>query len=96
MVTVNVVARQTFPPKVSTAAAKQCRVVPNWLQSSTPYVAVDDLSLTMDYGECFGLLGPNGSGKSTTINIMCGNIEATSGTGYGAVVMRCLECGAMQ
>src|SRR5256714_15309163 len=32
--------------------------------------AFDDLSLTINRGEVFGLLGPNGSGKSTTIKLL--------------------------
>jgi ABC-2 type transport system ATP-binding protein len=35
-------------------------------------VAVDELSLTVTRGECFGLLGPNGAGKTTTIEILEG------------------------
>jgi ABC-type multidrug transport system ATPase subunit len=30
-------------------------------------------------GEIFGFLGPNGSGKSTTIKMLCGLVEPTSG-----------------
>ena len=41
--------------------------------------AVDDLSLTVDQGEIFGLIGPNGSGKSTTVNLICGVFPTTSG-----------------
>jgi ABC-2 type transport system permease protein len=42
-------------------------------------VAVDGLDLTVDRGEVFGLLGPNGSGKTTTIRMLCGLMEPTSG-----------------
>ncbi len=42
--------------------------------------AVDDLSLTVNRGEIFGLIGPNGSGKSTTVNLVCGVFPTTSGT----------------
>ena len=41
--------------------------------------AVDDLSLTVNQGEIFGLIGPNGSGKSTTVNLVCGVFPTTSG-----------------
>ncbi len=41
--------------------------------------AVDDLSLKVREGICFGLLGPNGAGKTTTVEIMEGVVEQTSG-----------------
>jgi daunorubicin resistance ABC transporter ATP-binding subunit len=37
--------------------------------------AVDDLSLTVEAGEIFGLVGPNGSGKTTTVNIISGLVR---------------------
>ncbi len=43
-------------------------------------VAVDDLSLEVREGEVFGLLGPNGSGKTTTILLVMGLTDRTSGT----------------
>ncbi|WP_020612880.1 ABC transporter ATP-binding protein [Sediminispirochaeta bajacaliforniensis] len=43
-------------------------------------VAVDDLSLSLGRGEVFGLLGPNGSGKTTTILMLLGLTEPTSGS----------------
>src|SRR5206468_7461532 len=42
--------------------------------------ALDDLNLTINRGEVFGLLGPNGSGKSTTIKLLLGLIFPTRGT----------------
>jgi ABC-2 type transport system ATP-binding protein len=42
--------------------------------------AVQDLTLTIERGEIFGLLGPNGSGKTTTINMISGLITPTSGS----------------
>jgi ABC-2 type transport system ATP-binding protein len=42
--------------------------------------AVDGLDLTLHRGEVFGLLGPNGSGKTTTILMLLGLTEPTSGT----------------
>ncbi|MFM9582758.1 ABC transporter ATP-binding protein [Streptomyces caniscabiei] len=43
-------------------------------------VAVDHLELTVPSGSVFGFLGPNGSGKTTTIRMLMGLIEPTSGT----------------
>src|SRR5262249_22572832 len=41
--------------------------------------AVQDLSFTVAPGEVLGLLGPNGSGKSTTIKVITGLLEPTTG-----------------
>ena len=41
--------------------------------------AVDGLDLNVKSGEIFGLIGPNGSGKSTTINLICGLMDVTTG-----------------
>ncbi|MFJ9588601.1 ABC transporter ATP-binding protein [Streptomyces acidicola] len=43
-------------------------------------VAVDHLELTVPSGSVFGFLGPNGSGKTTTIRMLMGLIEPTSGS----------------
>lgn len=41
--------------------------------------AVQDLSLTVNAGEVYGLIGPNGSGKSTTMKIVLGLLKPTTG-----------------
>ena len=33
-------------------------------------VALDNLNLTIEAGDCFGFIGPNGAGKTTTIKIL--------------------------
>lgn len=43
------------------------------------FVAVDDVSFTVDKGEIVGFLGPNGAGKSTTLRILAGFLGATAG-----------------
>ena len=43
------------------------------------HVAVDNLTLSVDYGEVFGFLGPNGAGKTTSIKMLMGLVYPTSG-----------------
>jgi ABC-2 type transport system ATP-binding protein len=45
----------------------------------TGIVAVDDVSFQARPGEITGYLGPNGSGKSTTMKMITGLLETTSG-----------------
>jgi ABC-2 type transport system ATP-binding protein len=44
------------------------------------FVAVDRLTFDVREGEIFGFLGSNGAGKSTTIRMLCGLLNPTSGT----------------
>lgn len=42
--------------------------------------ALDHFTATIRKGELVGLLGPNGAGKTTLMNILTGNLAASSGT----------------
>ena len=43
------------------------------------FTAVDNVNFTVKQGEIFGFLGANGAGKSTTIRMLIGVLEPTSG-----------------
>jgi ABC-2 type transport system ATP-binding protein len=43
------------------------------------FVAVDNLDLSVEQGQVFGVLGPNGSGKTTTILMLLGLTEPSAG-----------------
>src|SRR6201999_3234657 len=63
--------------------------------------AVEDLSFTVEPGVVTGFLGPNGSGKSTTMRLILGLDEPTSGTAlvggrrYHEILDPLSEIGAM-
>ncbi len=42
--------------------------------------AVDDISFSIGSGEAVGFIGKNGAGKSTTIKMLCGILQPTSGS----------------
>jgi ABC-2 type transport system ATP-binding protein len=64
-----------IPPEISIQAE-------NLSKSFGPIHAIEDISFEIYKGEVIGLLGPNGAGKSTTMRILCGLVEATSGSAY--------------
>lgn len=43
------------------------------------FTSVNNISFDVKAGEVFGFLGSNGAGKSTTIKMLCGILEPTSG-----------------
>lgn len=44
--------------------------------------AVNQLNLSIDRGEIFGLIGPNGAGKSTTMRLLVDVLRPTSGEAF--------------
>lgn len=53
--------------------------VKNLTKKFDQFVAVDDISFTVEKGEIFAFLGPNGAGKTTTIKMLTTLLEPTSG-----------------
>lgn len=53
--------------------------VKNLIKKFGKITAVNNISLKIERGEIFGLLGPDGAGKTTTIRMLAGVIDATSG-----------------
>ncbi len=53
--------------------------VNNLSKSFGAFVAVDQLSLSLQRGEVLGFLGPNGAGKSTAMKMITGFLPPTSG-----------------
>ena len=54
--------------------------VENLTKTFGRFTAVDDISFNVERGQIFGFLGANGAGKSTTIRMLCGLLNSTSGT----------------
>jgi len=44
------------------------------------FIALKTINLDIERGEIFALLGPNGAGKTTLIGIICGILNASTGT----------------
>jgi ABC-2 type transport system ATP-binding protein len=47
-------------------------------------VAVDELTLSVEEGEIFGLVGPDGAGKTTTMRLLTGIMDPTAGDAWVA------------
>jgi ABC-2 type transport system ATP-binding protein len=68
-------------PTQETDGAPPAAIVTRGLtkQFRSGQVAVDGLSLEVPAGRVYGFLGPNGSGKTTTIRMLLGLVQPTSG-----------------
>ncbi|ALZ75031.1 ABC transporter ATP-binding protein [Rheinheimera sp. F8] len=65
--------------KVS-SAAPAVLAVSQLCKSYGALKAVNNLSFSVQAGQCFGLLGPNGAGKTTTLEMLEGIIKPDSGS----------------
>lgn len=43
------------------------------------FLALDDIALSVNFGEALGIVGPNGSGKSTLLKTIAGLLEPSAG-----------------
>ena len=51
----------------------------NISKSFGPFLAIRNLTVSVEQAEVFGLLGANGAGKTTTLRMLCGLIRPTEG-----------------
>ena len=60
--------------------------ISNLTKRFTDLIAVDCLNLSIPKGELFGLVGSDGAGKTTTLRMLTGVLDASSGE---ATVLGC-------
>ncbi|AYC32993.1 ABC transporter ATP-binding protein [Pseudomonas cavernae] len=54
--------------------------ISNLTKSYGALMAMNDLSMTLEPGNIYGLIGPNGAGKSTFVNLIAGSYTISSGS----------------
>ena len=70
-------------------------VAPGLVRGGSEFVALDDVSFSLDRGTALGVLGPNGAGKSTLLKVLGGIVEPTSGeVNLRGTVASIIELGA--
>src|SRR6476469_916530 len=67
-------------PRTDTAASVPDSRIERVSKHFQQVVAVDDLSMDIERGEFFSMLGPAGCGKPTTLRMVAGVEEVSSGT----------------
>ena len=65
-------------------------------ENGAEQVALQELSLKVDPGECIAVMGPSGSGKSTLLNLIAGLDTPSEGTvAYDGVDLATLDAAAL-
>jgi len=72
-------ARRDDPPRSADVAIELVGVAKQFVSQKDTVAAVDHIDLTIEEGEFFSLLGPSGCGKTTTLRMIAGFEEPTSG-----------------
>ena len=67
---------------MNSSAAAFAIATDNLKKTFGPITAVDSLTLTVAKGELFGLVGSDGAGKTTTMRMLAGIMEPTSGDAW--------------
>ena len=57
-------------------------VIKNLKKYYDTFLAVDEVCVSVENQECFGLLGQNGAGKTTTFKMLTGDVIPTSGNAW--------------
>jgi ABC-2 type transport system ATP-binding protein len=70
----------THPQKTGESTRKPVIEVEGLTKSYENFVAVNDLTFQVGYGEIVGLVGANGAGKTTTLRSLCGILRPSAGT----------------
>ncbi len=71
--------RYQFVEKPVRAGGAEAIAAKNIYKTYGSFKAVNKVSLSVQYGEIYGLLGANGAGKTTTIKMLCGLIQPSGG-----------------
>lgn len=58
---------------------KNCIVLKHINKSFGEHQVLKDVNIEVNYGAIYGMLGPSGCGKTTTVKIIAGILDATSG-----------------
>jgi len=57
----------------------QAIIATNLTKKFGPFTAVDSISFEVEEGKIVGFIGANGAGKTTSIKMLCGLTQPTSG-----------------